>query len=221
MNLAHGLLSTPWFIAGYVLFGAVLAWTLVGVDYQGFMRQPLRQHLFFGASIAVMLLWLIRAGVTPGFGIHLLGITALTLLLGWRLAMTGAVLALVGMAVIGVEEWITLGLAGVLLVAVPVAVTQTVWRLIDRFLPANLFIYILGCGFFGAAIATATTRLTVGGLLLATGTADWPLISEQYLPVALLTLFPEGFINGMVIAAFAAYRPDWLATLDMRRYLDR
>lgn len=221
MNLAHGLFPTSWLIAGYVLFGAALAWALWGLDYRGLVREPRRQHLLFGASLALMLLWLIRAGVTPGLGVHILGMTSLTLLLGWRLAVVGAGSALIGLAVMGTEAWGALGLVGVPLVVVPVTVTQLIWRLTDRFLPANLFIYILGCGFFGAGIATAAARFTIGGLLLAGGAAQWPSICSEYLPIALLTLFPESFINGMIIAAFAAYRPDWLATLDMRRYLDR
>jgi uncharacterized membrane protein len=177
--------------------------------------------LLFGASLAVMLLWLIRAGVTPGLGVHMLGMTVLTLLLGWRLAIVGALAALVGSAVMGVESWDTLGLSGMLLVAVPVAVTYAIWRLLDRFLPSNLFIYILGCGFFGAGLAAAVARLAVAGVLLASGGAKAPVILSEYLPISLLILFPESFINGLIVAAFAAYRPEWLATLDAGRYLDR
>lgn len=221
MNIAPGLFPTAWLAFGYLFYGAALVWALLGVDYPGLIREPRRQHLIGGASIAVMLLWLLRAGVTPGLGVHILGITALTLLLGWRLAVIAAAVALAGTAFTGREGWSVLGLEGVLLVLVPVGVTHAIWRLLDRRLPANLFIYILGCGFFGAGIATALARLTAGLVLLLSGAVSWPMLSAEYLPMSLLTLFPESFINGMIVAAFAAYRPDWLATLDAQRYLDR
>jgi uncharacterized membrane protein len=219
MNLAQDLLPNSWLISGYLLYGVVLSLALWRIDYQNLLRVPQRQHLFFGASIAIMCLWLIRAGITPGLGVHLLGITSLTLLLGWQLAVVGAVAALAGSAIMGNEEWLSLGLSGVLLVLIPVLVTHAVWRFTLRFLPPNLFIYILGCGFFGAGIATMAARLSVGGVLFAGGVLDWNTTGTEYLPISLLTLFPESFINGIVIAAIAAYRPEWLATLDAERFL--
>lgn len=221
MNLVHDLLPTSWLISGYLIYGVALSWALFRTNYHGLLSESRRQHLLFGASIAIMCLWLIRAGITPGLGVHLLGISSLTLLLGWQLAIIGAVTALIGSAVMGNEEWISLGLAGVFLVIVPVAVTHAVWRFTDRFLPPNLFIYILGCGFFGAAIATLAARLSIGGLLFAGGVLDWYAAGTEYFPISLLTLFPESFVNGLVVAAIAAYHPEWLATLDARRFLDK
>ncbi len=42
--------------------------------------------------------------------------------------------------------------------------------------------------------------------------AAWPLIS--------LMMFPEGFINGMVVTTLAVFYPETLKTLDERHYLD-
>lgn len=220
MNIANDLLPLPWLIAAYVVFGAGLLWAILHADLVGFIRVPRRQHLFFGASLIIMCLWLLRAGITPGLGVHLLGMTSLTLLLGWQLAIIGSVIALIGVAFLGYEEWITLGLIGMLLVMVPVMVTHGIWRFSNRYLPPNLFIYILGCGFFGAGLATLLARFAVSGVLLASSAMDWYTLRTEYLPIALLTQFPESFINGTVIAAIAAYRPEWLATLDAKRYLD-
>lgn len=221
MNLADAFLPIPWLVCGYLLYGIVLTWALLGLDYASLKSEPRRQHILGGASIALMLLWLLRAGVTPGLGVHILGVTAFTLLLGWRLAIVGATIALIGSAVTGAESWSVLGLEGVVLVLIPVGLTYAIWRFVDNFLPSNLFVYILGCGFFGAGIATVIARLACCGLLLLSGAANWSLLSEQYLPISLLVLFPESFINGMIVAAFAAYRPEWLATLDAERYFNR
>ena len=221
MNLAPDLLPLPWFGASYVLFGALLLWALIGIDYRRWARESLRQHLFFGASLAVMLLWFVRAGFSPGLGIHFLGMTALTLLLGWRLAMAGSLFALIGSAAIGVESWQTLGMSGLLLVALPIGISHLIWKLADRRLPANLFVYILGCGFFGSLLAAALARVAVGAVMLAGGAYGWETIRSQYVAVLPLALFPEGIINGMVISVLAAFRPEWVATLDARRYLSR
>lgn len=221
MNLAHDLLPYSWLIGGYLIFGAALSWAVFRMDFKGLLSHPRRQHLLFGASIAVMCLWLIRAGITPGLGVHLLGISSLTLLLGWQLAMVGALAALIGSGFMGHEDWISLGIVGVLLVVVPVSVTHAIWRITYRYLPPNLFIYTLGCGFFGAGLATLAARLSVAALLFAGGSLSWWTIRTEYLPISLLTLFPESFINGMVIAAIAAYRPEWLATFDTERFLGK
>lgn len=218
MNLPSTL-PLIWFGVGYALFAALLIWALTGIDFRRWAREPLRHHLFFGASLTVMLLWFIRADVAPGLAIHLLCMTALTLLLGWRLALVGALFPLLGSAVSGAESWLTLGVNGLLLAAVPIGVSHLVWRLADRRLPANLFVYILGCGFFGALLAAATARLGGASIALLFGLQDWDAIRDQYLAVLPLTLFPEGIVNGMVISALAAFRPEWVTTLDARRYL--
>lgn len=221
MNLAPDLLPLPLFGAGYLLFAALLVWALTGINYRRWAREPLRQHLFFASSLAIMLLWFVRAGLAPGLGIHFLGMTALTLLLGWRLAMVGALFPLVGSAVVGLESWESLGLNGLLLVALPIGISQAIWRLADRRLPPNLFVYILGCGFFGSLLAAGVARLAVGGVLLAAGMYSWQTLVDDYLVVLPLALFPEGIINGMVVSVLSALRPEWMATLDTRRYLSR
>lgn len=221
MDLAQDPFPAAWLIGGFLVYGAALARALVGLDLTGLGNAPLRQHLLGAASLSLMLLWQIRSDVTPGFDIHLLGMTAFTLMLGWRLAILGATLALIGSAVSGAEHWSVLGLQGAVLVLIPVAVSYCIWRLLERYMPANLFIYILGCGFFGACIATALARLVCAMLLLLSGAVDWLTMSEQYLPVFLITLFPESFVNGAFVAACAAYRPEWLATFDAERYLGR
>lgn len=221
MNLAHDLLPHSWLILGYLLYGGALSWAIYRADFQALLNDPRRQHLLFGASIALMCLWLIRAGITPGLSVHLLGMTTLTLLLGWQLAIVAALTALIGSAVLGNEEWSNLGVIGTLLVVVPVFITHNIWRFTNRYLPPNLFIYILGCGFFGAGVATLAARLATSGLLLGSGAMDWVIIQDEYLPISLLTLFPESFTNGVIIASFAVYRPEWLATLETERFLGK
>ena len=44
-------------------------------------------HVYFGAIIMLMLLWLLRGGIQPGLDYHLLGVTLLCLMFEWQFAL--------------------------------------------------------------------------------------------------------------------------------------
>lgn len=178
---------------------------------------PGRQHVLGAAAVAVMTLWLVRAPVEIGYGLHFLGLPALTLILGGRLALLVSILPVLAAVLVGGQPWPAAGLEGLCLAALPVAVVYGVWRLTERFLPPHLFVYIFVCGFFGAVLATLVGRLGLVGLLrLAEPAATPDGLDFMLLP---LTALPEGVINGMAISVLVVYRPDWVRTFDSRRYL--
>ncbi len=84
-----------------------------------------------------------------------------------------------------------------------------------RWLPHHLFVYILGRGFFGTAVAcvaAAALSLAVQAVPAGTAQADW-LIGR------LLAGFGEAFLTGMLCAIGVAFHPEWLATYADRLYL--
>jgi len=176
------------------------------------------QHVFLGASVLLMFLWTIRGGLAPGLGVHLLGATVLTLMFGWRLALLAMALALAGTAVYGLVGWTTLGVNGLVGTVVPVAVSQALLRLVERHLPAHLFIYIFLCGFLGAGLAMAASVLAEAALLAAVGAAP-DLLSVSNLPYLPLLMLPEAFLNGTLVTALVGMRPRWIWTFDDGRYL--
>ena len=63
-----------------------------------------------------------------------------------------------------------------------------------------------------AATAAAT-------LLVAAGAYPLERVAYEYLPFLPLMMLPEGFLNGMLVAILAGFRPHWLCSFDERRYL--
>lgn len=221
MEFWQELLPIPWLLAGFIAYGVLIGWAWSGLDRWRLRREPQKQHLFFAGSIAVMLLWLAGGSVLPGPSAHLLGMTALTLLVGWRQAMVGSLFPVAGAIVAGLEPWQTAGLVGVLLAAVPIGVTHLIWRLTKHLLPHSWVGYLAICTVLGSIMAAALGRLAVLGLMAFTGVYSLTVISQYHLSLLPLALLQESLVNITAVAAVAALRPKWLTTLPQRRYLSR
>ena len=177
------------------------------------------QHVFFGAMVALLLMWKVKAGISPGLGFHHLGATMFTLMFGWPLALLGLSSIMLISALLQHSEVLSLGINGLLSVAIPVFVSYGILRLSQKRLPANYFIYIYVVAFFGAGIAVAASRLTAIALLsLVQAYPDSQLVTESLVYVPLF-MFPEAFITGLLTSAFVIYRPDWVMTFDDERYI--
>lgn len=165
-------------------------------------------------------LWSMSVGVQPGLELHLLGTTSLTLVFGWRFALIAAVGGLLGVTALGAYHWEVLGLNGLLLAALPVAVTHWIGRIVYRYLPHHLFIYLFLTAFLGGMLSIAASILASAGLLLMVGPHDLDTVLRDYLALMPLMMFPEGFINGMVMTMLVVFRPELVRTFDERDYLD-
>ena len=181
------------------------------------------QHVYFGAMVALLLLWGVKAGISPGLGFHHLGATIFTLMFGWPLAIFGlsAILLLslllehAGLT----TQLLALGINGLLSIVVPVFTSYAMLKLSQRYLPDNFFIYIFVVAFFGAGLAVAVSRLVSMAVLGLAGVySDAKLIQESLLMMPLF-MFPEAFITGMLISIFVVYRPNWVVTFDDERYI--
>lgn len=194
-------------------------WALSG-DWRE-LGNPSRLNLFFGATVVLLALWQIRTGVRPGLAFHLYGISALTLMFGfWRACFAGT-LILLGNVLFGRGALTALGIDMLLQVALPATVSWYVFRLVERHLPANFFIYVLGNGFFGAALAVSMIGLATALVMLLAGVYPLDYLLSQYLPYAsLLISWGEAFSTGMAITVMAVYRPAWLETFDDVKYLN-
>ena len=165
-----------------------------------------------GAAIAVLpLLWSMSPELSGGEKLHLLGMTTVTLMFGWQLAIFAGVVA--GLILLLVGSWSVDGLAFnlMLTVAVPVLVSTAVLYAANRLQRTNLFVYMLGVGFVGSMAALGAS-MWLGSALLGTD-LDHALV--------MLMVFPEGFINGAVVSALAVFAPELVRTYDDERYLGR
>lgn len=202
----------------WVVFALVMAWALWSAPWQ-VVRKPTILNLILGACVLVLAFWQIKAGIRPGLNLHLLGATLLTLLFGPWFALLGLMLVLL-LATFWDGAWHAFALNALLMGVVPVTVSWTVYRLADRYMPHNLFIYIFINAFFGAGLAIALTGLAATTVLSAMGAYTFTDLAHTYLPYFLLIAWSEAVTTGMLITILVVYRPQWVATFDDKQYID-
>ena len=200
---------------------AVLPWFVCALwcaPWQALRQAPSRIHLVAGGSLACLMLWLLNVRGIEGFVFHLLGMTTLTLLLGWSLAtLCGSLVLLVALVIM------QLPLSGyptawIFTVGVPAALTWLTGRLLYRPQLRNPFVFIFGAGFAGGALVVLADTLLVLALLSSIGLHAWTVRALDAFPILVLLMFSEAFVNGMCVAALAIFHPSWMKTLDENFY---
>lgn len=218
MDIPGVLFSPYWLVLGHAVFALALADALRHAPWDK-LREGWRLNLFAGACAVVLVLWQMRAGVTAGLTVHLLGATLLTMMFGGQLALIGLAVVIAISAQMGHGDWAAFGINGLLLAVLPVWFARRYGAFVAARLPRNPFVYLFACGFAGAALAIALVGCVSAVLLLAATEYGLDQVVHHYLVFYLLMVFPEAFLTGMCLTLFVVYRPDWVATFDDRRYL--
>ncbi|PTT80916.1 hypothetical protein DBR29_28440, partial [Pseudomonas sp. HMWF005] len=91
------VLATESLLLGWLIYLPVLLWAIVRAPWVELFSDSRRQHLLFGTVFALFLLWLMRRDFDTGVSYHFLGMTAVTLLLDWPLAIVGGLVAQIGL----------------------------------------------------------------------------------------------------------------------------
>jgi uncharacterized membrane protein len=218
MNLHDGMAPNLIGWVAIVLWAGCLWLALKGAPWHALRSNKLEPVWVCAAGIVAML-WVMGAGVHPGLELHLLGVTALTLMFGWQLALVGASLALIGLSALGLYSWAAVGMNGMLLTVLPVALSHGLGRIAYTLLPRHFFIYVLVLAFFGSMLVIGATITASAILLLALGAYPPAIIVHDYLVMLPLIMFPEGFITGMIMTMLVVYKPHWVRTFDDRDYI--
>jgi uncharacterized membrane protein len=132
---------------GWLLYAPVIVWAILRSSWVELFADRRRQHLLFGTVFALFMLWLVRRDFDTGVSYHFIGMTAVTLLLDWPLAIVGGLAAQLGLVLLGRQDLAAVGVNGALLVLLPVLVTETCALLVERAQPRNPFVYIFCSGF--------------------------------------------------------------------------
>lgn len=217
--IAAELLSEATRWLGAILFAPLLLAALWRTPWVELVSDFRRQHLLFGTALALFLLWLVRRDFPSGLAYHFIGMTAVTLLLDWPLAVLAGFAAQLALVALGRQDLLALGVNGVLMVLIPVLITEVCAQWVERRQPENLFVYIFLSGFFPSALATLCSLLAGLGILLADGLFQMPPWLDEFVGYLWLVVFPEAFINGLVVTALVVFYPDWLETFNTTRYL--
>ena len=212
------------------LFPSVLLW-LVDVLYALALIAALRMapwrrlveagliHVFLGTVVALMLLWHLRADVQPGLSFHLLGLTAVTLIFGWSLAVVAASLALIGVYLNTGAEWSGFAMNAMVAGVVPITLTQALLILIRWYLPKQFFVYVLVNGFLTAGFVGVACAYLVTWLLVLSGAYSFAQLDQSFLPFFPLMFLPEAMLNGWIMVILVAFRPHWVYSFSDEQYL--
>jgi uncharacterized membrane protein len=192
----------------------------VYAPWRQLFNESIRQHLFFAAFLLLGLFWsALSVGVNQLYNVHPLIITTIVFIFGFRFALIIGGLALVITHSISLPFWQNIGFHYLVNVITPATITVFILYLIDKLRIQNLFIYILGGGFFGSMLTVlATGMVSLIILWLAGSSLQYPVLDNIYF-FAMLT-FPEGFVNGAIITALTIIRPELVKTYDDKFYLD-
>ncbi len=203
-----------------ILFALVFSYTFYRSPWGKLVANLGLQHLCFGATVALMIIWSIRADIAEGISIHFLGMTALTLILGWDLAIVCASVALALLVVLGTGDWNNFAANAVITILLPVFVTHTVLRIVTEKLAKNFFIYLFVCGFFCAGLTAVLIGVSVSATLWLNDIFPWLKIQQNIMTIIVLTIFPEGLLNGILLTAIMVFHPDWIRSFDAKSYID-
>ncbi|WP_088329224.1 energy-coupling factor ABC transporter permease [Lacimicrobium sp. SS2-24] len=199
---------------------AILATLLRALPGDMLANSKKHQHLLFGSAACLFVLWLFRAGIYQGLNVHFLWLTALTLVLGYRVALLSASIALLGVTLVGKESWSMLGVNGLLGLVLPISLSYLIYNVSFHKLPRHFFIYVFVCAFLPGAMMIALKMLTLGGYYWLENIHEWEVIRDNYLILIPLLLFPEAMLNGMTMTLLVMYKPSWVYTFYDKFYLN-
>ncbi len=218
MNIPSHLLPDYFYLGAFFIYVPLLLWVLFTAPWYK-LRDKENLHVFFGATVVLMLLWSIKAGIRPGMNFHLLGATLLMLMFGWKFAILALSLVLLGQGLYGNIEWLTFSLNAMMMIVGPVLFSYLIYRISQLYMRKSFFVYTLFNGFFCAILTMLLLVTTTSLLLLCCGGYDWDDIYYRYLPFTPMMLFAEGFFTGMLTSGMVLFRPEWIGSFDDRRYL--
>ncbi len=215
----NGAFFAPAFIW---LFGLLYAFSLLAAlrlaSWRNF-RHGEYLHVFLGAVMCLVLLWHMRAQVNPGLSFHLLGVTAVTLMFGWSLAVIATSLALLGVAINSGNGWDAFVINAMVTGVLPVTLTQVLLVLIRHYLPRQFFIYVLVNGFLTAGFVGILCGYLAAWLLIWSGAYTYAELDQTFLPFFPLMFLPEAMLNGWIMTAMVVFRPEWVGSFSDEQYL--
>jgi uncharacterized membrane protein len=220
MSLPHGIAPFELAAAGWVMFVPALAAALRAVR-RSFLRPGIVEHAWLGGAVFVALLWMLqfRVGGGPAFG--MLGSGLYALVFGYSRGLLGLTVAVALHAASGGGSWLNLGIDGLLLAVVPSGIATVVREQIERRLPRNPFVFMIGNGMFSTLAATALTRLALIAASSLAGPPRPTVTLGEYLGATMLLAWSEAIVSGMLLSALVVFLPEVVLTYREELYAQR
>ena len=183
------------------------------------LQEAEQLHVFLGSTLILILLWQLRVEVQPGLSFHLLGLTVVTLMLGWSLTVLAAGLALAVVEFHTTGHWESFALNALLGGVIPITLTQMLLILIRWYLPKHFFVFILVNGFLTGGFVGILTGYLAAGLLVAGRVSTFAELDQTFFPFFPLMFLPEATLNGWILVILVVFRPQWVYSFSDEQYL--
>ncbi len=202
----------------FLIVAVVITGVVRVCSYHTIVSAPVWQHRLLACVIGLIILWSFQTRLVPGLEIHFLGLSIVTLFIGFRWAM------LVGTFAFSVTHMALGGNLNIwaikLLIAcyVPILTTYLLYILSFHKLPRNSFVYAFVCAFLAGGVSVALTFALLSGYYVLDGLYSWDVVFNNYLVITPLMVFPEAMFNGMITTILLVHRPHWLYTYHDKQY---
>jgi uncharacterized membrane protein len=213
-------------------FAALLAaWLVFDAFRRADWQAGPREHLMWAlATAGIFLARQMTVTMPGGMSLQYIGAAWLALLLGYPRAVVSMTLITLAHAA---QYRLSLPAQSLPLLLLGIAPAWLIWlitRACRRWLPANLFVFLLGAGFLGLFAAYALP------LLAAAGVGAWALAGSpepsaqtqalaaywaMMLPYALLLASGEAWLEGMLTTLLVVFAPGTVRLFDEHHYLRR
>ena len=205
-------------LLGWALFVPALVLSLRQVRGH-FLPAAGLQHAWLAGAVCVALAWQMQARLSAGLDVGLLGAPLYVLLFGLHRGLLGLALALALHASVGHGDWTLLGLRGIFFALLPALLTSAMQHALARWLPRNVFIFIIGNGTFVTFAAAALAMLAQLALRVALAEPGVPGQAADWIAYTLLMAWSEALLSGMLLSALVIYRPHLVMTYRQDLYL--
>lgn len=218
MNLSASTFPLFFYLICSGVFVVFIGLALYLLDYNTLITDVGLQHRIGFCLVLITLIWSLRAGVSDGLGIHFYLVTALHLVFGWQISILIIFFVQLLMCFTIGESFLALGLNGIVSGIVPIFINYFVWRYIESKKIFNPFVYIFGVAFAGAMLSVIGAVVVISVILLLGKVYLWSQLTSEFLAFIPLFIFPEGVLNGMLIAALIVFKPHWVLLFDENKY---
>ena len=217
MSLLYDTAPLTLVVLGWLVVAPWLALSLLSVRRQ-FLPSSVTQHAWLAAIVATSFLWVLHVRSPVGLDFGLLGGALFTLVFGRARAILGLLAALALHTLLTGGSWVNFGLNGTLLAIVPACAASLLQRLIERWLPKNIFVFIFGNGLFVTLLVTALASVL---LLVASAAGAHAALRQlsEHLAYSLLLAWGEALVSGMIFSALVVFLPQAVLTYRQDAYL--
>lgn len=220
MNLSAASLGLPTIVFGWTILLLSVLWALKTAPWCKIENDKRAQHVLLGFTALVFFIWQFSASLGDGLSFHFLLMTLVTLMFAPQFAILAMVLALAGVTFISDLGWLSLGVNAFIMGLVPIFITWFLFKLGAKFLEANFFVYVFYNGFFSAALGIVVSLSLAAMVMLVNEVHTYEALKQGFIMFIPLMATPEGFVNGMILAALILLKPNWIATFHDKIYIN-